>query len=177
MVLIQRFAVTLSLGAMLSLAIAGCGKAGTSPDTAPPQEPASSEAKSGHDHDHSHDNHDHGETGPHGGALIELGGEAYHAELVHDEDGGTVTIYILDGSAKKVVPIEAKEITINAKSSEGPKQFVLTASPEEGEGERASRFVSSDAELGEALDREGADPRLVVMIEGKSYTGRVVHSH
>ena len=45
-----------------------------------------------HEHDHGHA---HPSEGPHHGALIELGKEDYHAEIVHDEKTDTVTIYIL----------------------------------------------------------------------------------
>ena len=62
--------------------------------------------------EHDHAGHGHPSEGPHHGGLIELGNEEYHAELVHDDDAGTVTLYILDGGVTKQVPIDATEITI-----------------------------------------------------------------
>ena len=122
--------------------------------------------------------HAHPSEGPHHGSLIELGNEEYHAELVHDEQTATVTIYILDSSAMKAVPIDAKELTINLKHDGQPEQFKLTAAPDEEDPQgKSSRFISNDRELGEDLDAEGADARMVVKIGGKSYTGELAHEH
>src|SRR3712207_2284723 len=54
--------------------------------------------------------HEHGEKGPHGGQLIELGKGDYHAELVHDDAAQRITIYVLDEKAAKPVPIKQKEL-------------------------------------------------------------------
>lgn len=137
-------------------------------------EPASTETADSHD-DHAHA---HPSEGPHHGELIELGNEEYHAELVHDEAAGTVTIYVLDATAVKQVPIEATEITINAKHDGTPQQFKLAASPDGSDPEgKSSRFVSNDHVLAELLHEEGADPRLVLTINGKSYRGEITHDH
>ena len=53
---------------------------------------------------------EHPTEGPHHGDLIELGDEAFHAELVHDESD-TVTIYILDSSAQDEVSIAEESVT------------------------------------------------------------------
>jgi len=132
--------------------------------------------KSGDAHDH--DEHAHASTGPHGGPIIELGKEDYHAELVHDEGAGTVTVYLLDHEAKGAVAIDAKEVRINLKHDGKGEQFKLAASPQEGdEADKSSRFVSEDKHLGEDLDHEAAEARLVVEIDGKSYTGKIAHQH
>jgi hypothetical protein len=122
--------------------------------------------------------HEHPSEGPHGGQLVELGNEQYHAEIVHDHSAGTVTVYLLDAAAEKPVPIDARELTINLKHGGRPEQFKLTASPDADDRPgRSSRFVSEDRELGEDLDSEGADPRLAVTIEGKPYTASIEHDH
>lgn len=129
-------------------------------------------------HDHDLGAHDHASTGPHEGQIIELGDEDYHAELVHDEEKGTVTIYILDGTAKNAVAIDATELSINLKQAGKGRQFKLAATPQDGDSTgKASRFVSNDKDLNEALDAEEATARLVVEIEGKSYTGKLEHHH
>ena len=51
------------------------------------------------------DAHSHAAEGPHGGHLIVLGNEEYHAELVHDEGTHTVTVHLLDASMEN--PISA----------------------------------------------------------------------
>jgi hypothetical protein len=121
---------------------------------------------------------DHPTEGPHHGGLIELGDHEYHGELVHDDEAGTVTVYILDSSAKTALPIDAAEVTINLKHDGRPEQFKLAASPDAGDPEgKSSRFVSNDAELAEHLDHEDSGARLMVEINGKPYNGAVEHDH
>ncbi|NNJ26811.1 hypothetical protein LzC2_29050 [Planctomycetes bacterium LzC2] len=58
------------------------------------------------------------------------------------------------------------------------ESFKLAADPDAGDPEgQSSRFVSSDAELAERLDEEGATAKLMVKIEGRSYAGDIVHDH
>lgn len=119
---------------------------------------------------------DHPSEGPHHGSLIELGNEEYHAELVHDDASGTVTIYLLDSSAKVAVTVDAKNLQINLSHEGKAEQFNLDASPETGDpAGKASRFISSDTELAEELDHEGAQAQLVVSIAGKQYRGAIEH--
>ena len=165
----------------LAVGFNGCAKESA---TSGPETSSTTATDNGHDdhdghEDHAgHAGHSHPSEGPHDGDLIELGNEEYHAELLHDEDAGTVTIYILDGGATKQVPIDASEITINAKHDGRPEQFSLAASPDESDPQgQSSRFVSNDKELAEHLDEEGADPRLVLTINGKSYRGDISHDH
>ena len=154
----------LTLCALLALGLTGCG--GPSTDKA-----ASTRApEAGHD--------EHATEGPHGGSLIELGNEEYHAEVVHDEQAKTVTVYILDSAAKASVPIEATEVTINLKHEGRGEQFKLAASADQGDGQgKSSRFISSDAELVGDLDREGAEAELALTINGKPYRGALEHDH
>lgn len=163
----------IATGCLTALVIitAGCtgDSASTGPETSPP--PDTVDTHAGHDHAHPSE-------GPHHGDLIELGNEEYHAELLHDDETGKVTIYVLDGAAKTQVPIDATEITINAKHDGTPEQFSLTAAPDTSDpAGKSSRFVSEDKELAAHLDEEGADPRLVLTINGKSYRGEITHSH
>ena len=125
-----------------------------------------------------HSAHAHPSEGPHHGPLIELGAEDYHAEFLHDEEAGIVTIYVLDSAAKTAVPIEATEITINLKHDGQGEQFKLAAKPLEGEAEgTSSRFVSEDKELGEHLHSETAKATLVITIKEKPFRGKVPHAH
>lgn len=153
-----------------ALFLSGCGSKEKTPDgpqqisDAPPPLPPGA---SGHPTE-----------GPHHGSLIELGKEEYHGELVHDDDAGTVTIYLLDGKVSNQVPIEAAEITVNVSHDGRPEQFQLAAQPDEGDPQgKSSRFVSNDKELAHHLDEEGVDARLVVKIGGKSFNGKIAHSH
>ena len=119
-----------------------------------------------------HDDHAHPSEGPHGGYLIELGNEEYHGELVNSEDHHTVTIYILDGSAKKEVPIAATSVTINATVDGKPTTFELKATGA-ADG-KASQFVSDDVDLVHAFDEnEIAKAKLNVTIGDTPYSGDI----
>jgi hypothetical protein len=159
------------LGAALVLAaLVGCS-AKSGPDT---------EAKPA-EHHHEGDGHDHGQekhshTGPHGGHLIELGQEAYHAELIHDEKTHQVTIYILDGQVKKNVPISQPELTVNMVVAGSPRQFKLAAAPQASDSQQgASCFQTDSEELCDALCEPGGKGRLNVSIQGKHFVGEIEH--
>ena len=136
-----------------------------------------------HDHDtggkndpHKHGAADHPEEGPHKGHLIELGKEEYHAEVTHDEATKTVTIYLLDGAAKKAVPIPAKEIVLNLVVNGKPTQAKLAATPLEGEpAGQSSRFSIVDEAVLEALEAPKTTGKLNVTIAGKPFVGNVEH--
>jgi uncharacterized lipoprotein NlpE involved in copper resistance len=169
----NRFATLLTMAlCVVSFSLAGCEnktEQGTKTfDEAAPEDVTMDE----HGHDHPSE-------GPHHGSLIELGKEAYHAELVHDEKTGSVTIYILDSAAKKSVPIKAESVLINAKHDGKGAQFTLAAAPESTDpAGQSSRFSTQEKTLGEVLDEEGTTARLVLEIDGKSYSGEIsVHDH
>jgi hypothetical protein len=122
--------------------------------------------------------HNHPTKGPHGGALIELGSEEYHVEMVHDDAAGTVTFYVLDSKAEKAVPISAAEVVVNLKHAGKPEQFKVPAQADTGDpAGKSSRFVSKDKELAEDLDAEGADAELVLSIDDKPFRGKIAHHH
>lgn len=164
-----------SAAAAAAFSLAGCNnqpaeETGAVGDT-PPDTVAADE---GHD-DHEGHGHDHPAAGPHGGDLVELGEEEYHAEVVHE--GGSVTVYMLDGSAKNASPVDAADITINLVHDGKPEQFKLAAVPQEGDGAgKASRFVSDDAELAKDLDA-GVEARLMMNVGGTPYNGQISHGH
>lgn len=163
----------LVLGAAVSVAFCGCG--GDSKPVADDHSKKSDEHKPGDGHDHSGEAH--AEEGPHHGHLIELGKEEYHAELTHDEATHTVTIYMLDSSAKKSVPIEAKELLLNLTVGSKGTQFKLPALPQESDPEgMASRFQLAEEALCDGLDAKDAKGRINVDIAGKSYAGAIEHS-
>lgn len=55
---------------------------------------------------------EHKHSAPHGGALIELGEEFAHVEIVLDASTGKLSAYALDGEAEKSVRINQSEIEI-----------------------------------------------------------------
>ncbi len=164
----------------LSLAMfLGCDNSGGSGDSGGGAgENAAAEGEHHEGDGHDHGAHEHPSHGPHEGDLVELGKEEFHAEVVHDHDAASVTIYILDSAAKKAVPIEAKQVVVNLKHEGKGEQFTLAASPDAGEAEGASsRFVSTDKEFAEELDHNHGDATLVVTIKGKQYRGKITHDH
>jgi hypothetical protein len=144
-----------------ALALSGCGKPATPP------------VKEGDNHD------EHGHVGPHKGQIIELGTGEYHAELVDDHDQHRVTVYILDKSAQKATPVEAKEVQINLVVAGRPAQFTLPAKPEDDESEAtSSRFQLTDEALCDALDAPKSKGRLQITIGGETYSGEMeAHDH
>jgi len=146
------------------LTVAGCGQSAPSPASAPPK-PGPSAAV-------------HPTEGPHHGGLIELGNEEYHAELVHDEAAGSVTVYVLDATAKSAVPIDAAELLINLSHDGKAEQFKLAAQADADDpAGKSSRFVSTAAELAEELDHDGSEAQLVLTIAGKQFRGTIEHNH
>lgn len=168
---------TFRLGAALAFSAAllfplGCTKTDETVvvDGTPPTLPGGDE--------HAHDDHDHAAHGPHGGEIVEIGSDVHHVEIVHDETAKSVTIHILDASAKAAVPIEATDVTINVTHEGEPMQFKVAASPEADDpAPLTSRFVSTDAALSDELHHAHDDATLVVSISGKQYRGKLVHHH
>ncbi len=128
-----------------------------------------------HAHNDEHGHHDHGATGPHGGHLIELGDDAYHAELVHREGTDQVFLYLLDGRAAKRVAARVDEATLNLVVDGKPAQYELAALPFEDETtDRCSRFAATNAQLSGCLYHdEPIRGRLNLVIAGKPYVGTI----
>lgn len=166
----RRATATCSL--VLTLASVGCSGTSTAPSSGPLK--ASPPSTVSGEHGHSHDEHGHPTEGPHHGVLVELGKEEYHAEVVHDEKGGIVTVYLLDGSAEKAEATGVSDLTINVKHDDKPEQFKLPAVPQEADPKgMSSRFQLKDKELIEHLDEKGAAVTLQVTIGGTPFTAKI----
>jgi hypothetical protein len=153
--------------ASITMMLAGC----PAPTTTTP---STGGASGGGTTEHAHE---HPSEGPHQGHLIELGNnEEYHAELVDNHDTHTVTIYLLDGAAKKAVTSAETELAINLIVDGKPAQFTLPAVPQDDDpaGE-SSRYEIVDQALCEALDAEKTTGRMNVTIAGKPFTGQIEH--
>ncbi len=119
-----------------------------------------------------HDEHGHGEKGPHGGSIVELGDEEFHAEVVLDHDAHALRVFVLGKDAKTAVPTAATEITVAA---EGKDAVTLKAAPQDGDGEgKASRFELIDEKLvHDILDAKFLHGDLRITIGGKPYSGHI----
>lgn len=143
-----------SLFALGLALLVGCGTTPTTPptDTAKPTEHA----------------HAHGESGPAGGVLASWGKEEYHAEFVVDHTTGEATVYLLDGTAKKVTPIDAKTVTLSLKDTP-PVVVTLEAKPQDGDPPgQSSRFVGRHDALKTVKEFSGS---ISGKAGGKHYTG------
>lgn len=128
-------------------------------------------AEKGHEHEHDHD-HGHGAAGPHGGALVELGEEEYHAEVVVDHKAHALTVYLLGKDAKTAATTTATELTISEK---GATPLVLKATPLEGETDgKTSKFELVDEKAVHEIDEAGfLHGDLSVKIADKEFSGSV----
>lgn len=72
---------------------------------------------------------------PHGGALVELGEEFAHIELLADPKTGHLTAWVLDGEAEQAVRVVQKSIELRVAGGPAPLTVTLdaVASPLSGE--------------------------------------------
>ncbi|NQV24291.1 MAG: hypothetical protein HQ518_07965 [Rhodopirellula sp.] len=128
-------------------------------------------------HPHGHEEAAHQDEAEH-----ESGGEKKAEAGDHDHDADEhagITVYILDGAAKKAVAIEATEIMLNLSHDGQPEQFKLAAMPETDDpAGKSSRFASSEKDLLEHFhEAEHVEGALVLSIDGKAYRGKLAHNH
>ena len=119
-----------------------------------------------------HAEHDHGAPGPHGGSLVELGDEQFHAEVVLDHDTHTLRVFLLGPDAKTAATTGAKELTL---TPEGKTALTLKAAPQEGDAEgNASQFeLVDEAAVHEFLDAKMIHAELAVTIGETPFSGHV----
>ncbi len=82
-------------------------------------------------------------AGAHGGVLISLGRDSYHAEAVF-EKGGVLRLYTLGKDESRVVDVEKQTLKgfVKSEGDAEAQQFTLTAEPQDGDTEgRTSQFV------------------------------------
>lgn len=141
--------------------------------------PAHGEAGHEHvegEHDHAEEGHEHPTVGPHGGSLLELGEEEYHAELVLDEETDQITICLLDSTAEQEVAIEAPYVAINVKKADKPRQYRLPALLAEGQAPGpVSTFAIVSPELMDDIHNDDAVAKLVIKVGKKPYSAIISH--
>lgn len=112
-----------------------------------------------HAHEHEH--------GPHGGELIELGNEEFHAELVIDDKAHALHIYLLGPDAKTAVTTAAEEVTLNV---EGGSALVLKPAADQEAGQ-TTKFELVDEKAVHGLTEAGfLHGGLQVKIGDKAFT-------
>ena len=154
-------------GLVFAVGLAGCGRSG---DEYHPVQKGVKVQDPPHEHEH----------GPHGGHLVELGEEEYHAEVVFQDKTGKITVYLLDSSAKKPNPIDAKQVTLKLTVGGKPQDFSAAAVPDAGDPQgKSSRFELADnADIKAHIkDEEDLQGTVDVTIGKKAYSGQIKHEH
>ncbi len=111
----------------VAVSLVGCSKA---PDVTPP--PAAPTAHA-----------DHAASAAHGGVVVEIGKDAYHAEAVFEADG-TVRLYLLGPDARTVIETDATAVEAFARPDDvtAASKFEFTPAPQAGDAAgMTSRFV------------------------------------
>ncbi len=157
----KRLLALLACSATL-FALTGCGK---SPEPAPAPK-ANAPESTGGSSDQGEDHPAHG-SGPHGGAITDWGGGAYHVEFTVDHDKKEATVYILGSDEKSPSPIKAESIQVTI--DDPMTELHLHAQPLEGEAEgTSSRFVGTHDTIGIIQEFAGS---ISGEIEGTPYSG------
>ena len=152
------------VAAAVAIPLLGCGTDSTTYE--PFQEPV---AEKSHDQTNQ-DAHDHSAQGPHGGHMIELGNEAYHAEMTHDEQTHTVTVHLFDATATKPAVADQSTLVLQLFQDGKFADYTLKATGE------ASQFSLVDKQLCDTLlHAKEVRGRLNVTIADTPYTGMIEH--
>lgn len=165
-----RRITALLLASVMALVVGGCGTSSSEQIVEPPDD-----QHDGHDHTAGVDGA-HPEQGPHGGHLIELGDEQYHAELVHDEATHTVTIHLLDSAGTQPIETGQAEIRLQVFRDGQFVDYRLPAAGGSGESV-GSHFQLIDEGLTDfLLHTEVVRGRLHVTINEQEYIGAIDHT-
>lgn len=157
----RRFAAASALTVLL----VGCGDGGNF-------KPVKELPQAGHE-EHGHDEHAHG---PHGGELIELGKEEFHAELIVDDKTHSLKVFLLGPDAKTAATTDAPELSIVPEGA--TTAWVLK--PAEGQPEgMVSEFVLVDEKVvHDLLDAGFLHGDLKIKIGGTPFNaGLDIHFH
>jgi YHS domain-containing protein len=126
--------------AVAGLAVVGCGS--STPPTAHTANPSAAEKKSGAgagDEAHGH------KPGAHGGTLVSLGRDSYHAEAVF-EKGGVVRLYMLGQDEARIQEVDSQELTAYLTPEGATEADKMTFRPEPQPGDakgKTSQFVAT----------------------------------
>ena len=133
---------TAAVGGAAVIGIVGCSNPVDSSSTAPSQATTSAPkatpgAGGQHQEDHGH------KPSAHGGILVSIGSDSYHAEAVF-EKGGVLRLYTLGKDESKVLEVQSQPLTAYVKPEGGAESesVVLQPKPQPGDKEgMTSLFV------------------------------------
>jgi hypothetical protein len=110
----------LALPALAVVIVAGCTRpAGQEPSAG---DTPTAEAGAGRDGDHAH------KPGQHGGTIVAIGQDNYHAEAVFAE-GGLVRLYLLGKDEARIEEVELQDLTAYARAAGQTKAVEFTLKP------------------------------------------------
>lgn len=120
--------------------------------------PASATAATANAEEHGH------KAGAHGGIMISLGRDSYHAEAVF-EKGGVLRLYTLGKEESRVIDVEKQTLKgfVKAEGESEAEQFALESEPQDGDAEgRTSQFVGTLPKGLWGLNLEVTVPNIVI---------------
>ncbi|MFO0936360.1 MAG: hypothetical protein U0798_07610 [Gemmataceae bacterium] len=125
----------LGMVALTGLVALGCGKSTSTTSTEPKH---AHNAKNEHDADHEHP------PGAHGGTLVSLGLDSYHAEVVF-EKGGVIHLYMLGKDEARVQEVESQDLTafVTASGSTESEKMTFRAEPQSGDSKGKTSLFSA----------------------------------
>jgi hypothetical protein len=141
---IVMLSTLLALAVVSSAVLVGCSDSGkdtsalVNSETTPSTQTAAKKTVSEIDGEHAH------KPGDHGGIIVEIGRDNYHAEAVF-EKGGVLRLYTLGKDESKIQEVESQTLTGYAKPAGGTEatSFVFRPVPQSGDGEgKTSQFIA-----------------------------------
>lgn len=160
--------------AVCSLFLLGCGSNNK-------QDIPKPDGSTHHDHDHDKkdnkkeahhdDKHEHGHEheAPNGGALVELGEEFAHLELVNDTVNNKIICYVLDGDLKTGVKAQQPAIIAQVKGLDESQNLTFKASV----NELASNTAESSSQYETEFKFEKGKPVTLIIkkiaLKGKTF--------
>jgi hypothetical protein len=141
---IVMLSALLALAAVGTAVLVGCSEskkdapATVNSDTTPSNQTAAKKAGAEAEAEHAH------KPGEHGGIIVEIGRDNYHAEAVF-EKGGVLRLYTLGKDEAKIQEVESQMLTGYVKPEGGSESisFVFRPVPQPGDAEgKTSQFVA-----------------------------------
>lgn len=137
--MVRRLILGAGVGLIAATGLLSLGCGSSSPPTVPAATaPVASGAGAG-DEAHGH------KPGSHGGTLVSLGRDSYHAEAVF-EKGGTVRLYLLGKDEARIQEVEVQDLTayLTPEGATEADKMTFRAEPQPGDAKgKTSQFVAA----------------------------------
>ncbi len=143
--------------------VSGCGASSATSATSSPAVGLASATTATPAADLSTDEHAH-KAGTHGGIMVSLGRESYHAEAVFEKKG-VLRLYTLGRDESRVIDVETQSLKgfVKADGDSDALQFTFVAEPQDGDAEgRTSQFVGALPKGLWGLNLEVTVPNIVI---------------